>query len=49
MAADDAPGVPLCIRKIKKEDPSLVDLTPTVLALFNMKAAPETVRRGIFS
>jgi predicted AlkP superfamily phosphohydrolase/phosphomutase len=48
MAADEVPGVLLCNRKIKKRDPSLLDMAPTFLNLFNLKAAPEMLGRDVF-
>jgi len=48
MAADEVPGVLLCNRKIKKEDPSLLDMAPTFLSLFNLKSAPQMLGRNVF-
>ncbi len=49
MAADEVPGVLLCNRKIKKEEPSLLDMAPTFLSLFNLKADPQMLGRDVFT
>ncbi len=49
MAADEVPGILLCNRKIKKDNPGLLDMAPTFLSLFNLKAAPEMTGRDIFA
>ncbi|MEJ2720281.1 MAG: alkaline phosphatase family protein [bacterium] len=49
MAADEVPGVLLCNRKFKKDDPSLLDMAPTFLSLFGLTAAPEMSGRDIFA
>jgi predicted AlkP superfamily phosphohydrolase/phosphomutase len=49
MAADEVPGVLLSNRKIIKEDPSLLDMAPTFLSLFNLKSPPEMLGRDIFA
>lgn len=49
MAADEVPGILLSNRKIKKIDPSLLDMAPTFLSLFGLKAPPEMIGRDIFA
>ena len=49
MAADEVPGILLSNRKIGKEDPCLLDMAPTFLSLFNLKAPPEMIGRSIFT
>jgi predicted AlkP superfamily phosphohydrolase/phosphomutase len=49
MAADEVPGVVLCNRKINVADPSLLDMAPTFLELFDLKTAPEMEGRDIFA
>jgi predicted AlkP superfamily phosphohydrolase/phosphomutase len=49
MAADEVPGVLLCNRKIKMEDPSLLDMAPTFLSLFGLRPASQMLGRDIFA
>jgi predicted AlkP superfamily phosphohydrolase/phosphomutase len=49
MAADEVPGILLSNRKIKKIDPSLLDMAPTFLSLFGLTAPPEMIGRDIFT
>jgi predicted AlkP superfamily phosphohydrolase/phosphomutase len=49
MAADEVPGVLLSNRKIRAEAPSLLDMAPTFLSLFNLEAAPEMSGEDIFA
>ena len=49
MAADEVPGVLLCNRKIEKDAPSLVDMAPTFLSLFGLKAARQMIGRDVFT
>ncbi len=49
MAADEVPGVILANRKIVKTDPSLLDMAPTILRLFDLEPTPEMIGSDIFA
>jgi hypothetical protein len=48
MAADEVPGIIAANRPIVKEDPTLLDMAPTIMALFGLEPAPEMVGSSIF-
>jgi len=45
IAADEVPGIIFANRPIARNDPSLIDLAPTILRLFGM-AQPDTMKGG---
>jgi len=49
MAADEVPGILVCNRKIKKEDPALQDMAPTFLRLFGLPPGKDMIGRDIFA
>jgi len=49
MAAEEVPGILVCSRKIRKENPSLLDMAPTFLRLFDLPPAPDMIGRDIFA
>ena len=49
MAADEVPGVLLCNRPIRKQNPTLLDMAPTFLGLFGIRKPPEMRGRDIFT
>jgi predicted AlkP superfamily phosphohydrolase/phosphomutase len=48
MAADEVPGIIAANRKIQKENPNLLDMAPTILALFGLRPPAEMVGGNIF-
>ena len=49
IAHDEVPGIIVSNRKIAKEDPSLLDMAPTILRLFGLEPAPEMLGRDVFA
>ncbi|MFH1845440.1 MAG: alkaline phosphatase family protein [bacterium] len=49
IAADEVPGIIVSNRKILKPDPSLLDLAPTILRLFDLEPIPEMVGGNLFA
>ncbi len=48
MAADEVPGILAANRPIVLDDPELLDLAPTLLELFGLRAPPEMKGRNAF-
>jgi|CXWL01.1.fsa_nt_gi predicted AlkP superfamily phosphohydrolase/phosphomutase len=48
MAADEVPGVLFTSRPIAVSNPSLIDVAPSILALFNVSAPAEMTGRNFF-
>ncbi len=49
IAADEVPGILMVNRPIKRNDPSLVDMAPTILNLFGVEIPEEMVGGNLFS
>jgi predicted AlkP superfamily phosphohydrolase/phosphomutase len=49
IAADEVPGILLSSRPILRDDPSLVDMAPTILRLFGVIPPPDLVGDDLFS
>jgi predicted AlkP superfamily phosphohydrolase/phosphomutase len=49
MAADEVPGVLLVNRPIRRADPALVDMAPTILKLFGVPVPTDMVGGDLFS
>jgi predicted AlkP superfamily phosphohydrolase/phosphomutase len=49
MAADEVPGILLSNRPITKKEPELLDMAPTLLALFGLPPTPEMRGSDIFA
>jgi predicted AlkP superfamily phosphohydrolase/phosphomutase len=48
IAHDEVPGILLCNRPLRAEDPSLLDLAVTVLGLYGIKPGPDMKGRVLF-
>jgi predicted AlkP superfamily phosphohydrolase/phosphomutase len=49
IAADEVPGIVMANRPIRREDPALVDMAPTILGLFGLEPPAEMVGGDLFS
>jgi predicted AlkP superfamily phosphohydrolase/phosphomutase len=49
IAADEVPGVLLANRPLRRPDPALVDMAPTILQLFGIEPPPEMVGHDLFT
>jgi hypothetical protein len=49
IAASEVPGILMANRPVRRENPALLDMAPTILRLFGIEPPPEMVGGDLFS